>query len=91
MKDKTILLLVMCSMKYTFEEVCPRSALYEALCEEYHGKAILRKLEELCDRGYIECGTSLRSSWLTDKGKQRLKEEVERMGVKHGSKTEQQN
>ena len=37
-------------------------------------KVIYRAIENAVDKGYLEYGTSCRSSWLTDKGKKNLKE-----------------
>ena len=45
---------------------------YDLACRQYSEKAVIRKMEELCDRGYIECGVSVRTGWLTDKGAQAL-------------------
>jgi len=36
-------------------------------------KVCYRALERASKRGYLECGVSLRTSWLTDKGKELLK------------------
>jgi hypothetical protein len=32
-------------------------------------KVCYRAMERACSRGYIECGVSLRTGWLTEKGK----------------------
>jgi len=36
-------------------------------------KVCYRAMERACDRGYVECGVSLRTGWLTDKGKELIK------------------
>ena len=41
---------------------------YEAL--PYPDKVIFRKMEKLFDQGYLEYGVSLRTAWLTEKGKE---------------------
>ncbi len=45
-----------------------RRLVYTNLCNIYKEKVILRKLDKLCDRGYLEFGVSLRTGWLTEKG-----------------------
>lgn len=40
---------------------------YEAF-PQWPEKLIYRKMEKLVDKGYLEYGVSLRTSWLTDKG-----------------------
>ena len=49
-----------------------REALHEAAAARWSAKAVWRKLEELYDRGYVECGTSELSCWLTEKGRTAL-------------------
>ena len=49
-----------------------RDALYAAACARWSEKAVWRKLEELYARGYIARGVSVRTGWLTDKGKASL-------------------
>ena len=47
---------------------------YGVLGKKYGSeKLILRKMKQLVDKGYLEYGTSLRTAWLTDKGKNYLK------------------
>lgn len=42
---------------------------YEVLGEKYGSeKLVLKKMEQLADRGYLEYGVSLRTAWLTEKG-----------------------
>ena len=36
-------------------------------------KVVFRKMEKLVEQGYLEYGTSLRTAWLTDKGKKLIK------------------
>lgn len=43
--------------------------LYVAMCSKYSEKIVTRKMLELSRRGYIEYGVSVRTGWLTDKGK----------------------
>ena len=50
---------------------------YTRACEKYSHKAINVKMEELADRGYIEYGVSVRTGWLTDKGRAALNPHVE--------------
>ena len=44
---------------------------YEVLSETTGAceKVCFRAMERACERGYIDYGVSLRSGWLTDKGK----------------------
>jgi len=42
------------------------------LSNKYPVKVIMAKLEQLYDKGYLECGVSLRTAWLTDKGEEYL-------------------
>ncbi len=49
-----------------------RWALYDQACQQFGERAILAKFDALTDRGYIDCGVSARTGWLTDKGKQAL-------------------
>lgn len=41
-------------------------------------KVCYRAIERAYDRGYIEYGVSLRSGWLTDKGKELLRVEAQK-------------
>ncbi len=45
---------------------------YDVACGKYSEKAVNKKMQELADRGYIECGVSARTGWLTQKGKNAL-------------------
>lgn len=45
---------------------------YADACLRFSEKAINVKFEELVARGYIECGVTARSGWLTEKGIQAL-------------------
>lgn len=49
-----------------------RDDLFARAGARWSDKAVWRKLEELYDRGYIECGTSVFSGWLTEKGRAAL-------------------
>lgn len=44
-------------------------SLYAAACLKFSEKAINRKFEELSDRDYIDYGVSVRTGWLTDRGR----------------------
>lgn len=37
-------------------------------------KVVFRKMEKLAEQGYLEYGVSLRTAWLTEKGKKYLEE-----------------
>jgi hypothetical protein len=39
----------------------------------WHPKQANAILEKVIDRGYVECGVSARTGWLTDKGKALLR------------------
>jgi hypothetical protein len=43
---------------------------YTKICAKCSEKAVLIKLEELINKGYMDCGTSARGAWLTEKGKE---------------------
>jgi hypothetical protein len=47
---------------------------YQALCFVYSEKAVLKKMEDLANRDYIDYGVSARTGWLTDKGRAALAE-----------------
>jgi hypothetical protein len=59
-----------------------RSALYDRLyaeaCARWSAKAVARKQLELCHRRYLEFGVSLRTAWLTEKGRRALAENLGR-------------
>lgn len=42
---------------------------WEALCAKWGGKQVVGKLDDLSDKDYVEYGVSLRTCWLTEKGK----------------------
>lgn len=44
-------------------------SLYAAACLKFSEKAINRKFEELFARDYIDYGVSVRTGWLTDRGR----------------------
>lgn len=46
--------------------------LYQAATERWSQKAVLSKFEELVSRGYLDCGVSARTGWLTQKGRDTL-------------------
>ncbi len=50
---------------------------YAGICARYSEKAVIRKLEELADRGYVDYGVSPRVAWLTEKGEEALKDAVQ--------------
>lgn len=53
----------------------------EAILKERTGqpeKVCYRAMERACDRGLLDYGVSLRSGWLTDKGKALLEAEYQR-------------
>ena len=72
MKDKTIDCLKLCSMQQSSQ----RNTFEVEICEKYSEKAVYTKLDELSRRGYIEYGTSITGTWLTEKGKKALREAV---------------
>lgn len=45
---------------------------YEAF-PQWPEKLVFKKMERLADEGYLEYGVSLRTAWLSEKGKQFLK------------------
>lgn len=49
-----------------------RRVAYQAACAEFSEKAVCVKCQELVDRGYMECGVSARTGWLTEKGRAAL-------------------
>ena len=46
--------------------------LYDEACAAFSEKAVNLKFEELARRGYLDCGVSARTGWLTEKGKAAL-------------------
>lgn len=46
---------------------------YEAF-PQWPEKLVFKKMEKLSDEGYLEYGVSLRTAWLTEKGKKYLKD-----------------
>jgi hypothetical protein len=44
-------------------------AAYNAACARWSAKAVDKKFQGLVDLGYLECGVSARTGWLTDKGR----------------------
>jgi len=69
MKDKTIACLKLCSMPAD-----ERIAYEVMMWLRYSKKAVNAKLKELAERGYIQYSTSLSNAWLTEKGKEILRE-----------------
>lgn len=45
-----------------------------SLSSKYPVKLIMAKMGQLDRGGYIECGVTQRTAWLTEKGKSRLKQ-----------------
>ncbi len=45
---------------------------YDAACASWSEKAVITAFESLVRRGYIECGVSARTGWLTEKGREAL-------------------
>ena len=56
--------------QYTETQRWPYEILAEMTGEPV--KVCIRAMERAARRGYIECGVSLRSGWLTEKGQQLL-------------------
>lgn len=51
----------------------PNPFTYEVLGPKYGSeKLVFKKMEQLCRDGYLEYGTSIRTAWLTDKGKETI-------------------
>lgn len=48
------------------------SEAWDAACEIYHPKQLIKMSQSLVDRGYMECGVSARTGWLTPKGRDAL-------------------
>lgn len=71
LQPKALNCLLLASMTPGSEE---RDALYELICGWYSERAVCAKMEELVRRGYLECGVSARTGWLTEKGKAALLE-----------------
>lgn len=69
-KQRTVDLLRYCAMPMTDE----RWQRFDELCQQYSRNAVVGKLYDLCDKDYIEYGTSIRGAWLTPKGKAALAE-----------------
>lgn len=44
----------------------------EALADRWPAKVVLAKMRKLADKGYIDCGVSLRTAWLEPKGAELL-------------------
>ena len=51
-----------------------RERLFKAACRRWSTNAVLRKFDDLARRGYIEFGVSPHTGWLTDKGREALKQ-----------------
>lgn len=47
---------------------------YNSLCTKYSEKAVIKKMEQLANKGYINYGITARTGWLTDKGREVLRE-----------------
>jgi hypothetical protein len=77
-KERTVELLEYCSipMDYFNPKGSKRQAEYNRLSKVYSEKAVCTKLYDLAVKNYIEYGTSVRCSWLTDKGKETLRNQV---------------
>lgn len=52
-----------------------RTRLYADACRLFSEKAVIRKMERLSDKDYIEYGVSARTGWLTEKGRLTLARE----------------
>jgi hypothetical protein len=50
---------------------------YHRACEKFGEKVVNKKMDDLCRRGYIECGVSSVTGWLTEKGRAALNPHVE--------------
>jgi len=51
-----------------------RPCAYQVLYERYPPKQVDAKFEKIYRKGYIECGVSARTGWLTPKGRAKLQE-----------------
>jgi hypothetical protein len=74
-KDVTDIMVLKAYKERNSMEIGKRRWPYEILAE-WTGqpmKVCYRAMERANDRGLIECGTSLRSGWLTEKGEELLK------------------
>lgn len=49
-----------------------REKRYRTACEKYSEKAVLSKMQELVERDYLDYGVSVRTAWLTPKGRATL-------------------
>jgi hypothetical protein len=75
LKQKAIDCLTLASMNP--KNSPERGDFYFELCARYSEKAVIRKLEELTDRGYVDYGVSPRLAWLTEKGEEALRDAVQ--------------
>ena len=71
LQQKAIDCLKLCYICHTRDGEQWRRA-YEIICAKYSEKAVIAKMEELTSRGYMEYGVSVRTGWLTDKGREAL-------------------
>lgn len=69
LQHKALCCLVLAEMHDTPSEW---QDFYDSICCQFSEKAVLAKLEELTNRGYVEYGVSARQSWLTEKGEAAL-------------------
>lgn len=49
-------------------------ARWEALCDKWGGKQVISKMYDLAAKGYLDYGVSVRTAWLTEKGRLKLAE-----------------
>jgi hypothetical protein len=60
-----------------------------ALADRFPWKVVNAKMEKAYKRGWVECGVSLRTAWLTDAGTEALmllrNEKPEQIGVNEGT------
>ncbi len=54
-----------------------RWSLYSSACKRWSEKAVCRKFEDLGRKGYVDYGVSPRTGWLTPKGQEALRSEME--------------
>jgi hypothetical protein len=65
MNEKSLDCLQYAALDYTEE----RNVRFKELSAKYSEKAVIRKLENLTNLGYLEYGVGPIGAWLTDKGR----------------------
>lgn len=71
--EKAVACLRIAALRHGERNFPAAELAYREACDKWSQKAVDAKFQQLVDKGYLECGVSARTGWLTEKGREHEK------------------